>query len=236
MTRSFPRSLAATLAVLCIVLASCGDDENPVAVDSPCDDDSTTCLTITLTPAGMTHSEYYDNSFNQTSHGLTWDGGSLVLRGYAPGQRIMVTVNFNPPLEVRYDHVYQNFSVFAGSAGSSDRLAQPTTSLETDDWTVDLSPTNCRGVAATAASGLELYVGFAPVVVGTSLHRVAFDFVVPDVYTSGGGSGTAILPGDLDVDRIQLSTDVAGDRTGDPPVWQGEYEPAVNAHRMDVDR
>jgi len=64
---------------------------------------------------------------------------------------------------------------------------------------------------------------------GTSLHRVAFDCVIPDTYVAGVSSGTPILPGNLDVVFLQIHTIIDGEQTGNPPVWPGDFVPAVSS-------
>ena len=109
--------------VLGVVFVACGDDD-PVSGKSACDDASTACLSLQLNAADMTYTTSYDAGVVGTFHTLSWDVSSSVITGYGPGRQMTITVTFDPPIDVRYDHPEHAFYLSAGTtAGCLDRCA-----------------------------------------------------------------------------------------------------------------
>jgi hypothetical protein len=235
MMRSYSRFVWAILAASFL---ACGDDEDPVAGNppptGPCYEDNTSCLTVQLSPSDMTYDPYYDIVGDRTTHLLKWEVGSKVLSDYGPGQRVMITMDFNPPLVVRYDHPAQEFGFQTVYIDCVDRWAHPAHSVQSAEWTSTSAIVYCMGDCANSASTLALSTMFDSLLVSSELASLSLDFIVPAAYTVGPGTGMPIVPGDLPMTLgVFLITTLEGNTGEDPPVWPGEYTPATPAVRRD---
>jgi hypothetical protein len=211
----FPSRSAVALVVLGTLLVACGDDDDPVAVDSPCDDANTTCLTLQLTTADMTYFNNYDPLGDRTGHTLHFDASSAVLSDYGPGRRVFVTVTFNPPIEVRYDHSGQSFRFHAGSTGGIDGSVNPTFSALITDWPYMNAEAACMRESVTGAPRFGLFADFDPLTPGDELNSVSFSLTIPETYTNG----MPVLAGDLVNITIEVGTLLDGSSEGNPPAW-----------------
>src|SRR5262245_23953212 len=182
----------AALALLGVLFVSCGDDDNPAAADDPCDDANATCLTLQVTPADVGQLAVYNPGPNTSQHAITWDV-DRVLSDYAPGQHITLTVKFNPPVKVRYDHLEENLTISAGpEALCYDRTDNPDYTFTVGGWTRNASQIDCMGACTTGESRVVFSAGWVALESGDQLAQVTFDFVVPDTYSLGAGAGTPI--------------------------------------------
>ncbi len=216
------RSCCAVLAVFGLLITSCGNDD-PVATDSPCADANTTCLNVQLPPDSVSHLSVYNPGPNTTSHAITWNMDN-VLFGYAPGQRVVITLNFLVPVEVRYAHNSEILTVAAGaSALCYDRHAFPSPSVQSNGWVEADVALECMGDCATGASRVEYAAEYEALAQGDDLRQIKIEFTVPATYTSGTNSGTPILPGDLTPIKVQFVATVPGNTIGNPPAYPGDY-------------
>ncbi len=223
MNRSISHALIiggiATLALL-----GCGEDDDPVAGDSPCADANSRCASFRMHGEDISIFEFFDVGVNQTAVSGEWPVDGKVVVGYAPGRRMIVTLTFDDPIEVSYDLPYLHLSFIASlSPGFSyNRFANATVDVKTTGTiAVPMSSVEIRG----ASGGGESYLGFASTFdspsEGQTLRSIEWSMVVPETYTTGAASGTPILPGDLPVTFLAWSTTLDGDRRGDPPIMQG---------------
>ena len=97
--RSLLRS-ALALGVVAALFTACGDDELPAAGTSPCLDANTACNSIRLTPDNVTYNCIYDGIEDETTHSLSWPVDNVIVSGYGPGKRMMLTFTFDPPMMV----------------------------------------------------------------------------------------------------------------------------------------
>jgi hypothetical protein len=209
--------------LLGVVFMACGDD--PVVGHSPCDDANTACLSLRLKAADMTYTSGYDPGVAGTFHTLSWDVSSREITGFAPGRRLMITVTFEPPVEVRYDHAEHAFFMSAGaSPGCLDRYASATPSLVSTGWTNVEITASYQGECVSGATRLVSLAYFAPLAAGDRLSRLELDMTVPETYTDGGSSGEPVLAGDIGLNELYLRARIDGNNEGDPPAWPGHFE------------
>ena len=220
----------AGLIVLAGVLAiSCGDDDDPVASDSPCDDANTTCLALTVRPDDMIYDMgYHDPPIDQSWHAVNWNIDGVVLSNYRPGQVVMASVTFDPPITVRYEHMETHFSFMASGVSCLDRFTNYTGEASSNGWPIDTHSVYSYGDCVSGASAVSVSIHYEPLVVGNKLRRVDFEFTVPDTYAGGTSEGAPVLPGNLNVGRVGVVAWTDGDTTADgPAIWPGEYSPAT---------
>ncbi len=213
----------AAFAVLGALIISCGDDEGPAAADDPCDDANTTCLNLTLAVADMTHLENYSTFNDDTHHNLIWRVDGKPVFGYGPGQHITITVKFDPPVTVRYDHNSEQLTLIAGPDDCYDRTATATSTFATASWTDIFASVEAQGLCVTSISQVNGTAIFSPLGTGDELHSVTFEFTVPPTYTDGDGAGTPVLASDLSPISVTLTSIILGDARGNPPAWPGEF-------------
>ncbi len=230
MTRHYQGLTWPALILLGTLTLSCGDDDNPAAVDTPCDDANTTCVSLTLSDDDVAYTTTYYSASNQTVHSLAWDMSSKQVDDYGPGQRIIVNITFDPPLKVRYNHNNEDFGFSAGEKGTcTNRYASPSTwEFTHNGWTSSLDDINLSGECTTGESILFMRATFQDLLKDRELKHLSYDFVVPEAYTSGASAGEPVLPGDLVIWRIRISTYITGNNGGDPPIWPGTVVPISN--------
>ena len=217
------RSNCAALAAVAVLAVSCGDDD-PVAGDDPCEDADATCLTLMMTPDDVSYSAVYDPNSNTTQHAISWSLDQ-VLSNYGAGQRIMVTVKFNPPVTVRYDHGDETLRIEAPALGVCyDRFGQSSPTFQSGGWLNFHATVDYSGECASGASRVVCKVNYASLDEGNELKQASWDFIVPATYSLGTNSGTPILAGDLTPMRVLFVGTTDGNTLGEPPVYPGEYD------------
>ncbi len=222
MRRSF--LTAGLIVILGALSTSCGDDD-PTGANSPCDDANTSCLSLSVSETGVTYTTFYmDPPSDMTFHILEWAIDGRILSDYAPGQHVLVTVNFDPPITVLYSHPANTFQLGAGITGVClDRYAHPTARVVHSGWQLANNDIACAGDCTNGESQVIMYAVFGPLQTGEELERISFEFTVPATYTSGAGQGTSVLPGDLDVFLFSFSMTTLGNTTlNGPPIWPGQ--------------
>ncbi len=224
------RFACVTLALACILITACGDDD-PAAADSPCDDANTTCVNLTVSSAGFLYSNLYDIVLDETTHYLQWDFDSEVIAGFAPGERMILNITFDDPIKVRYNHLRHLFILSTEPfTACSDRFASATGSASAA-WRDVFTSVALRGDCTAGASQFDLQVTFESIVTKNQLRSLTAEFTVPQTYTSGTNQGTPILAGDLPILSVQLVGITDGDTTNNPPAWPGEYPAAATTGR-----
>ena len=214
------------LAALGMTIMGCGDDNDPVAAGSLCDKRYSSCIELTMTPDDMTYSSTYDARLDKTMHRLHWNVSSEVLSGYAPGRRIVVKVNFKPPVQARYSHPSAGFFLQGGYTGCSDRYLNLTANANSDAWSDYWNVIVCGGECDTGVPSLGVHVSMVPRTPGNGgLSSVLVSFDVPDTFTSGAKPNTPVLPGDIAMQTVEVLAQLDGDTGPNPPQWQGEYTP-----------
>ena len=224
MMRSHSTYFPAALTALALVVAACDDDDPVGGNNAPCDDANVACLTLTLNPADMTYESTYSPLLDRTEHVLRWDVDPAMIAGYAPGRRVMVTVNFSPPVRARMDHNSEAFRFGAGDTTSChDRWSDVSASVSSTEWTTAGNDVVPSGECDSGEPSVTVTIVFAAIDENDELRRIRSEFTVPSTYTDGPNQGTPVLPGDLEVFRIELSAPIPGDTRQDPPAWQGEF-------------
>jgi len=210
------------------VVVACSDDDedNPTAPVNLCDQENTSCVSLTLDGSAVIYESTYDASYNETGHALQWNVANQTLSDYGPGQRIHIEITFSPPLRVRYYHPLQAFNLYVGTPlVCTDRYVLPTETFTHAGWNNAMNVVACNGSCYNDASSVGLGASFAPLTPGAELSHMSFDFVVPETYTEGTEIGTDVIPGDLPFHGLWFYARIAGDNPGDPPIWPGEYTP-----------
>ncbi len=216
MTLLQPR-IGATLALLAVLALSCGDDD-PVAGDSPCDDAGTSCVSARATSSNMAYITAYDPVFDQTSHLLSWDLSSAI--AFGGGQHIILTVQFDPPIEVQYDHPEHVFRLSGGStAGCFDRFAKVTGAGVQSQWTAISGSANFSGACTTGEARMVAGALFGPLETGNKLRSVRIEFTVPEIYDAGAAQGTPVPDANMVLTNFSLDVSTSGNSEYDPPAW-----------------
>ncbi len=225
MVRLFWRFTCVTLALVCILVTAC-DDDDPAAANTPCDDAKTSCVYLTVSSTAFQYTSTYDLIVNETTHYLQWDFDSEVIAGFAPGEHMILNITFDEPIKVRYNHPHQLFALSTEPAGCVDRFASATGSASSA-WQDVSTEIALRGACSTAGATPEfdLHVTFEPIVIRKQLASLTVKFTVPETYTSGGGQGTPIPAGDLPIESVRLVGITSGNTADNPPVWPGEFVP-----------
>ncbi len=205
---------ALAIAILGALSIACGDDD-PAAVDNPCDDANTSCLNLELTPDQMSYAGSFDPSENWTIHTVSWNLGSTVLSSYGPGRRIIINVNFDPSIDARYDHFSHGFALFAGPGGTFDKSATPPLTSYSTDWVRLQASATCQGHSINSASRFQVAVLYGPLEAGDRLKALRFDVTIPATYDNG----VPVLAGDVGPMSVFVSATITGNSEGNPPAW-----------------
>lgn len=218
--------LAAALAT------ACGNDSNPLAGSPTCGDPHVACLSMDLTPNSLTYTGHV-NSIGVTQYTLTWAVSHYRLDGYAPGRRVILSLNFTPPLVLRYVPTDLRLDLLADAVlppSCFDRFAtREATADKLGDWPLGTIFLRCEGNCTDGKSAFEATIPLQPVDAGALLRYVSLEFVPPDTYATGGSPGTPVLPGNLSMATVGLAAEATGTAENDPPFWQGTYSPPAAA-------
>jgi len=214
------RLLIPLVIAMTATLVACGDDDNVTAGSSPCLDEDTTCLTLNAIPGEMALTEIDDGSTSTFVRYLTWTH-SAMLEAFRPGQKIRISVEFNPPLVVLHDHpaMYFVLLIRSGPGGSYNAYASPATTVDVDG-TLPVAGAHANINGKSSNSDLYCNIGcdFDHPQTGQELSGLRIEFTVPDTYTSGSGAGKAVPATDFQITEFTVSSVLNGPQPG-PAVW-----------------
>ena len=213
------RAFLALLVLAVALFVSCGDND-PAEGTSACLEDGTSCLTINAGPDDMEYTTIYSSFEDETYHTLTWSFADDVVEGFGPGQNISVTLRFNPPLAVRYDHTIAHFA-FAntGDTGCVDTEVNfDVATRRSSNWPKSSAAGAIYAECTTDARSLSIYYSMSSLRAGQEHNSITFEFTVPDAYATGVDAGTPIPSGDLGPLEFRVRSTTPG-QPGERPVW-----------------
>ena len=220
------RFLIPVLTAMATTLAACGGDDNVTASSSPCLDKNTTCVSLIAVPDNMRFDSFDDPLYDQYDRTLTWTQAAS-LQDFGPGKKVRLSVSFNPPLVVTYDHATMVFLMqMRGSGSVFNSYAFPVATLDAGGG-VSTTGADVRiyGNSSTADLWCGITCSFANLVTDQELKRLLVTFTVPDTFSSGTAAGDAIPTGALDIEGFYVQSRLAASQPG-PAMWpKGEPLP-----------